>query len=39
MILEYLSKLDNTTVIMITHRMKELEDIEYQTIDLLNSNK
>ena len=39
MILEYLSKLDNTTVIMITHRMKELEDIEYQTIDILNSNK
>ena len=36
MILENLSKLDNTTVIMITHRMQELEDIEYETIDILN---
>ena len=36
MILENLSKLDNTTVIMITHRMQELEDIAYETIDILN---
>ena len=36
MILENLSKLENTTVIMITHRMQELEDIEYETIDILN---
>ena len=39
MILGNLSKLENTTVIMITHRMQELEDIEYETIDILNSNK
>ena len=39
MILENLSKLDNTTVIMITHRMQELEDIEYETIDILNWSK
>ena len=38
-ILDNLSKLENTTVIMITHRMQELEDIEYETIDILNSNK
>ena len=36
MILGNLSKLENTTVIMITHRMQELEDIEYETIDILN---
>ena len=39
MILDNLSKLENTTVIMITHRTQELEDIEYETIDILNSNK
>ena len=39
MILENLSKLDNTTVIMITHRMQELEDIEYETIDILKLSK
>ena len=38
-ILDNLSKLENTTVIMITHRTQELEDIEYETIDILNSNK
>ena len=36
MILDNLSKLENTTVIMITHRTQELEDIEYETIDILN---
>ena len=35
MILDNLSKLEDTMVIMITHRMQELEDIEYETIDLL----
>ena len=39
MILGNLSKLENTMVIIITHRMQELEDIEYETIDILNSNK
>ena len=39
MILDNLSKLENTTVIMVTHRTQELEDIEYETIDILNSNK
>ena len=39
MILDNLSKLENTMVIIITHRMQELEDIEYETIDILNSNK
>ena len=36
MILDNLSKLENTTVIMITHRTQELEDIEYETIDILD---
>ena len=36
MILDNLSKLENTMVIIITHRMQELEDIEYETIDILN---
>ena len=35
MILDNLSKLEDTMVIMITHRMQELEDIEYETIDIL----
>ena len=35
MILNSLSKLENTMVIMITHRKKELEDIEYDSIDIL----
>lgn len=35
-ILDNLSKLENTTVIMITHRTQELEDIEYETIDILD---
>lgn len=34
-ILDNLSKLEDTMVIMITHRMQELEDIEYETINLL----
>jgi ABC transporter, ATP-binding protein len=36
MILDNLSKLENTMVIIITHRMQELEDIEYETIDILD---
>ena len=36
MILDNLSKLENTMVIIITHRMQELEDIEYGTIDILD---
>ena len=35
MILNSLSKLENTMVIMITHRKQELEDIEYDSIDIL----
>ena len=34
-ILDNLSKLEDTMVIIITHRMQELEDIEYETIDIL----
>ena len=34
MILNCLSKLENTMVIMITHRKQELEDIEYDSIDI-----
>ena len=34
MILNSLSKLENTMVIMITHRKQELEDIEYDSIDI-----
>ena len=34
-ILANLSKLEDTMVIIITHRMQELEDIEYETIDIL----
>ena len=33
-ILNSLSKLENTMVIMITHRKQELEDIEYDSIDI-----
>ena len=36
MILDNLSKLENTMVIIITHRMQEIEDIEYETIDILD---
>ena len=35
MILNSLSKLENTMVIMITHRKQELEDLEYDSIDIL----
>lgn len=35
MILNSLSKLENTMVIMITHRKQELEDIEYNSINIL----
>ncbi len=35
MILNSLSKLENIMVIMITHRKQELEDIEYDSIDIL----
>ena len=35
MILNSLSKLENTMVIMITHRKQELEDIEYDSINIL----
>ena len=34
MILNSLSKLENTLVIIITHRKQELEDIEYDSIDI-----
>ena len=34
-ILNSLSKLENTMVIMITHRKQELEDIEYDSINIL----
>lgn len=34
-ILDNLSKLEDTMVIINTHRMQELEDIEYETIDIL----
>ena len=34
MILNSLSKLENTMVIMITHRKQELEDLEYDSIDI-----
>ena len=33
-ILNSFSKLENTMVIMITHRKQELEDIEYDSIDI-----
>ena len=35
MIINSLSKFENTMVIMITHRKQELEDIEYDSIDIL----
>ena len=35
MILNSLSKLENTMVIMITHRKQELEDLEYDSINIL----
>ena len=35
MILNSLSKLENKMVIMITHRKQELEDLEYDSIDIL----
>ena len=37
MILNSLSKLENTMVIMITHRKQELEDLEYDSIDIFKS--
>ena len=35
MIINSLSKFENTMVIMITHRKQELEDLEYDSIDIL----
>ena len=34
MIINSLSKFENTMVIMITHRKQELEDLEYDSIDI-----